>query len=181
MTPNVGAFRQPIDDLALALVAPLRADDRYIRHTQDSLSKHLNGAVAPEMRAAEAARFLLVIRTDVERVDGDPAFLAQAQGGIVRSAARQQDAARWLGRRQCRRQRVEIEREAGRVLARLVDIAAAAAELAGDAAPKQRERDAGVILEAAMIGRIDIDAERRRVPTANRRSCPCPRRPTASR
>ncbi len=29
---HVGAFRQPVDDLALALVAPLRADDRYIRH-----------------------------------------------------------------------------------------------------------------------------------------------------
>src|SRR5687768_763630 len=104
------------------------------------------------MRAAEAARFLLVLRTAVECVDGDPAFLAQAQGGIVRGAARQQDAARRLGRRQSRGQRIEIEREAGRVLARLVDIPAAAPELAGDAAPEQRERDAGVILEAAMIG-----------------------------
>ena len=40
-----------------------------------------------------------------------------------------------------------------------VDIAAAAPELAGDAAPEQRERDAGMILEAAMIGRVDIEAE----------------------
>ena len=29
---DVGAFREPIDDLALALVAPLRADYRYIGH-----------------------------------------------------------------------------------------------------------------------------------------------------
>src|SRR6185436_17665155 len=74
--------------------------------TQDSLSEHLNGAVAPEMRAAEAARFLLVRHlvvswAAVERVDGDPAFLAQAQGGVVRGTARQQDAARRLRRGQC--------------------------------------------------------------------------------
>src|SRR5687767_15998625 len=89
---HVGALRQPIDDLALALVAPLRTDDRYIRHTRlpcESICplKHLNGAVAPKMRAPEAARFLLVRHlavswATVERVDGDPAFLAQPLGGV---------------------------------------------------------------------------------------------------
>ena len=29
---DIGAFRQPVDDLALALVAPLGADDRDISH-----------------------------------------------------------------------------------------------------------------------------------------------------
>jgi hypothetical protein len=29
---DVGPLAQPVDDLALALVAPLRADDRYVRH-----------------------------------------------------------------------------------------------------------------------------------------------------
>src|SRR5262245_29940057 len=127
--------------------------------TQDSLSKHLNGAVAPEMRAVEAARFLLVFSAGIQRVDGDPAFLPQTQRRIVRGAARQQDAARRLRRRQRGRQGVEIEREAGRVLARLVDIAATAPELAGNAPPEQRERDAGVILEAAVIGRIDVEGK----------------------
>ena len=29
---DVGALRQPVDDLALAFIAPLRTDDRDIRH-----------------------------------------------------------------------------------------------------------------------------------------------------
>ena len=30
---DVGLLGQPVDDLALALVAPLRTDDHYISHT----------------------------------------------------------------------------------------------------------------------------------------------------
>jgi hypothetical protein len=30
---DVGALREPVHDLALALVAPLRADDNHIRHS----------------------------------------------------------------------------------------------------------------------------------------------------
>ena len=33
---DVGALRQPVDDLSLALVAPLRADDHHIRHVRTS-------------------------------------------------------------------------------------------------------------------------------------------------
>src|SRR5262245_15181421 len=99
-------------------------------------SKHLNGAVAPEMRAAEAARLLLIFCT-VERMDGDPALAAQAQRHVVRGAARQEDAPCRPRRGQRRQQRIQIEREAGGVLAGLVDVAAAAPELASDAAPQQ--------------------------------------------
>ncbi len=62
-------------------------------------------------------------------------------------------------RRQGGEQRVEIERETGRRLARMIDIAAAAAELAAHAAAEQREGDAAVIFEAAMIGGIDGQRE----------------------
>src|SRR5215510_7981703 len=64
---------------------------------RNSLLEHLNGAVAPEMRASEAARFLLLRRNPVERVDGDPPLLTQPQGCVVRGATRQEDAPRRLG------------------------------------------------------------------------------------
>src|SRR5262245_41534648 len=73
---------------------------------RSALLEHLNGAVAPQMRATEAARFLLLRRGTVERVDGDPALPAQAQGCVVRGAARQEDAPRRLGRWQRGRQGV---------------------------------------------------------------------------
>ena len=40
---DVGAFRQPVDDLALALVAPLRADDHHIGHVSFPLRRRPGG------------------------------------------------------------------------------------------------------------------------------------------
>src|SRR5262252_8357384 len=50
------------------------------------LLEHLRGAAAPEMRAAEPPRFLLILRA-LERVDRDPPFAAQAHGDVVRGGA----------------------------------------------------------------------------------------------
>jgi hypothetical protein len=33
---NVGALRQPVDDLAFALVAPLGADHHHVRHLESA-------------------------------------------------------------------------------------------------------------------------------------------------
>src|SRR5690606_25841377 len=51
---DIGAFRQPVDDLALALVAPLRADDHHIGHSVFP-SIHAESAAGAAKRQASIA------------------------------------------------------------------------------------------------------------------------------
>ena len=49
---DVGALRQPVDDLALAFVAPLRSDDDHIRH----VPSHSPREIAPAEAGAKSGR-----------------------------------------------------------------------------------------------------------------------------
>ena len=49
---DVGALRQPVDDLALAFVAPLRSDDDHIRH----LPRLPRDRIAPAGAGAKSGR-----------------------------------------------------------------------------------------------------------------------------
>ncbi len=45
---DVGLFRQPVDDLALAFVAPLRADHHHVRHSEPFPQVQPSPAVASD-------------------------------------------------------------------------------------------------------------------------------------
>src|SRR5882724_4385021 len=94
--------------------------------------------------------------------DGDPALGPQAGGRRLRHARRQEQAGPRDRRRQGPEQAVEIDREAGRGFAAAAGIAAAAAELAARLPGEEREADAGIIFDAAMLDRVDGQHEVRR-------------------
>ena len=74
---DIGALGQPVDDLALALVAPLGADDGDIAHRAPPLAEPLRLAVYKNMGAAETTRLGPPIGGRLEGGDGDPSPLAQ--------------------------------------------------------------------------------------------------------
>ena len=94
--------------------------------------------------------------------DGDPALGAQPGGDRLGHALGQEQAGRGDRRRQGGEQAVEIDREAGRGFAAAAGVAPAAAELAARLAGEQREANAGIVFDAAMLDRVDGQAELRR-------------------
>ncbi len=93
---HVGPFRQPVDDLALALIAPLRTDDDHIGHFEPPSATLGSGqfdnfAILVEMRAIELAGCRLGRLRRFEPAHGTPAVGAQCghlrrRGSTCRSA-----------------------------------------------------------------------------------------------
>jgi hypothetical protein len=113
-------------------------------------------AVAPEPRAPQAPRFRRIIFDRCSSPGSSPTLRlrkrsALAPPGSIGTKTRFGVA----GVGSALLQGIEIKRETGRGFARLVHIAPATSEVAAHRRRQQREGDAGVILEAAMIGRID--------------------------
>jgi hypothetical protein len=56
---DIGALRQPVDDLALAFVAPLRSDDDYICHSGNPRSwlRKRQRRIAPANARAKRADY----------------------------------------------------------------------------------------------------------------------------
>ena len=88
---DVGALGQPVDDLALALVAPLGADHRHIRHACSSPRFYARPASLGRrqtMGAAEPPRLGRGLGDGLEPGDRDPALRrAQAAAARPRSPA----------------------------------------------------------------------------------------------
>ena len=82
---HIGALRQPVDDLALALVAPLRADDHHIGHAKFPRLRparrqagELTGLYRHDPRSVETA-----FRGRSRRPDGSEAQRISARGSFT--------------------------------------------------------------------------------------------------
>ena len=117
------------------------------------------------MAAAEAPGLGVRVRPVVEAGHGDPALVAQVARLALGAVGRQKQARRRGRVRQGAQDTVRIEREPGRGFAAVFAsaagavgtavVAAATAQLAAHAAGEQDEADAGLVLEAAVLDRID--------------------------
>jgi hypothetical protein len=83
---HVGALRQPVDDLALALVAPLGADDDDVRHA-GVFAFVAAGVPGVNSRAMTSITRILLPALLAALIAGTPA-LAQQTGGAPRASRR---------------------------------------------------------------------------------------------
>ena len=90
---DVGPLRQPVDDLALAFVAPLGADHGDITHRASPSPERQHLAALEDVAAAESARLRAPVGGGFERGNGDPALGAQHGAIGAVGAERQQQAA----------------------------------------------------------------------------------------
>src|SRR5579885_2469565 len=149
-------------------ILPLPSSPHWVPTTATlpiSASRRDRPAVLQDVIAAEPPRLRVPIRRRRQRGDGHPALRAQRRRTRPVGAERQQQPARGRRLGQGAQDRVGVEGKAGRRLGRRRVaglIAAAAAELAERrAAGEEAEADAAVVLEAAVLDRIDGDLERR--------------------
>ena len=92
---DLGATGEPVDHLALALIAPLGADHGDIRHVSSFRSdrQFQRGAVAQDMRAAQPPRLRQrILGVGVERGNSRKTLGAQPGGGVGRRGPGQEDA-----------------------------------------------------------------------------------------
>src|SRR5487761_1063878 len=118
-------------------------------------------AVIEEMVAIQSFGLVARISHGGKARNSDPAIGAQPLGGGAGGIERQGEPVRHRRFRQRLQDRVGIEREAGGVFASAVAgaIATAAAEFATPRFGEDREADASVVFEAAVLDRIDGDDE----------------------
>ena len=124
---DVGAAGQPVHHLALALVAPLGADHRDIRHA--SASSQWDGtAVAQDVRTRQPPRLGRRIVLRRQRRDGGIAEAAHPRSLVLVRTERDIEPLPRLARRRRTQHRVGIQGETGGRFGLAADIAPAAAQ-----------------------------------------------------
>ena len=93
---HIGALRQPVDDLSLAFVSPLRSDNHHIGHSiltpvsgLEFQLQSANVAVHENMAAPQPSRLGFRLRSRFQPADGDPTGLAKPPTFIDRGPGRQ--------------------------------------------------------------------------------------------
>ena len=155
-----GALRQPVDDLALAFIAPLCADER--RRSSITTPRPSERA-----RCARCAGLRLLLhraarRRPLRRVHRDSATKRSncdrrpSGAAIVHLFARHCPTLRQVaaGQREARGRSRTTERATDAVVAAA---ATAVDDLAALAFGKHRERGAGVVVIAAQVGQVDVN------------------------
>ena len=165
---DIGALRQPVDDLALALVAPLGADDGDIAHlAPPSAQRH---RIRRPSRTWLQPRRRASARQSPTGSSAATVIQPARANALARARSVPSGSSRRRGRERIRQgpqNGVGIEREAGRRLRRRriagLDSGrrgrARRMNHAPRAAGEKRKADPGVILETAVLDRIDGDLE----------------------